>query len=166
MCLGPIFFSAGLYLLRDLEVDVGFWELAPIFSILGVGMALVMPVAMNVAMTAVPQRKAGMASGTIQTFNSLAQAMGVTFGGATFTGKMNDLIPNYGNQFPNPMQIKILKVVATAGLEGPLAVITEASMESFRYVFVNEIPLVLAGFLIILLFLKGGEHLRLVSEKF
>jgi len=94
MCIGPIVFSVGLHLLNDLDVDIKFWELAPIFFVLGVGMALVMPVAMNVTMTAIPQRKAGIASGTIQTFNSLSQAMGVTFGGVLFTGKMNDLIPN------------------------------------------------------------------------
>ncbi len=153
MGTGPIVFSTGLYFLRDLDIDAKFWELAPILSVLGVGMALVIPVAMNVVMTAVPQRKAGMASGTIQTFNSLAQAMGVTFGGVMFTGKMNDLIPNYGNQLPSPMQIKILGAIAAKGFGAPLVVIVEAFMRSFRHVFVSEMPLILAGFLVILLFL-------------
>jgi len=149
MCTGPIFFSIGLHLLNDLDVDVKFWELAPILSVLGMGMALVMPVAMNVMMTAAPQRKAGMASGTIQTFNSLGQAMGVTFGGVLFTGKMNDLIPNYGNQLPSPVQIKILGIMAAKGVGTPLVVIVEAFMRSFRHVFISEIPLILTGFLII-----------------
>jgi MFS family permease len=165
MCVGPIIFSTGLYFLSDLDVDVKFWELAPIFSVVGMGMALVMPVAMNVVMTAVPQRKAGMASGTIQTFNSLAQAMGVTFGGVLFTGKMNDLIPNYGNQLPSPVQIKILGIMAAKGVGAPIVVIVEAFMRSFRHVFVSEIPLIFAGFLIILLFLRGEEHLRIVKKE-
>jgi len=159
MCLGPIIFSFGLYLLSDLKIDVKFWEIAPVFSMLGVGMGLLMAPAMNVMMTAVPQQKAGMASGTIRTFNTLAQAMGISFGGVLFTGKMNDLIPNYGNQLPSPIQIKILGILAMRGIHSPFVMITEGFMRAFRHVFTFSIPLTLAGFLIILLFFRGEEHL-------
>ncbi len=164
MCLGPIIFSLALLLLSDLDVDVRFWEIAPVFSMLGIGMGLVMAPAMNVMITAVPPEKAGMASGTIRTFNTLAQAMGVAFGGVLFTGRMNDLIPNYGNQLPNPMQMKILGILVLKGFGSPFVMIVEAFMRSFRYVFINAIPLTLIGFLIILIFLKGEEHLKIVKS--
>jgi len=164
MCIGPIIFSTALYLLSHLEIGVSFWELAPILAMLGIGMGLVMAPAMNVMITAVPPQKAGMASGTIRTFNTLAQAMGVAFGGVLFTGKMNDLIPNYGNQLPSPMQIKLLGVLAMKGFGAPLVIITEAFMRCFREVFVSAIPLTLAGFLIILLFLRGEEHIKIVKR--
>ncbi|RLI78872.1 hypothetical protein DRP05_05735 [Archaeoglobales archaeon] len=72
--------------------------------------------------------------------------------------------PNYGNQLPNPMQIKILGVMAAKGFGYPLVVIVEAFMRSFRHVFVSEIPLILTSFIIILLFLRGDEHLRIVKR--
>ncbi len=164
MCIGPIIFATSLYLLSHLKINVRFWDLAPILAMLGTGMGLVMAPAMNVMITAVPPQKAGMASGTIRTFNTLAQAMGVAFGGVLFTGKMNELIPNYGNQLPNPMQIKMLGILAMKGFGAPLVLIVEAFMRSFRHVFVSAIPLIMAGFVVILLFLKGEEHLKIVKE--
>ncbi len=164
MCAGPIIFSTALYLLSHLKIDVSFWELAPILAMLGTGMGLVMAPAMNVMITAIPPQKAGMASGTIRTFNTLAQAMGVAFGGILFTSRMNDLIPNYGNQLPSPMQIKVLGILAMKGFGAPLVLIVEAFMRSFRHVFISAIPLTLTGFLIILLFLRGEEHLRIVRK--
>ncbi len=164
MCVGPILFATSLYLLSHLKINVRFWDLAPILAMLGTGMGLVMAPAMNVMITAVPPQKAGMASGTIRTFNTLAQAMGVAFGGVLFTGKMNELIPNYGNQLPNPLQIKMLGILAMKGFGAPLVLIVEAFMRSFRHVFVSAIPLIAVGFIVILLFLRGEEHLKIVKE--
>lgn len=164
MLLGPILFSMGLYLLSGIEVDVRFWDLVPVYLVLGSGMGMLMPVAMNVMMSSVPLDKAGMASGTIQTSNSLARAMGVAFGGVLFTGKMNALIPNYGNQIPNPMQVNFLKFLYMRGFESPLFRVIEAFMKSFHQVFLNAIPLVIGSLLIILFFLKGEEHLRIVGR--
>ncbi len=164
MSLGPVFFSTGLFLLSRIDMDVRFWDLIPIFLVLGGGMGMLMPVAMNVMMSSVPIHKAGMASGTIQTSNSLARAMGVAFGGVLFTGKMNDLIPGYGNQIPGPMQIEFLRFLAGKGFPGPLVMIVDSFMKSLHQVFLDAIPLVITSLLIILLFLKGREHLRVIGR--
>jgi|Deesub1362A_J573_1020465.scaffolds.fasta_scaffold00562_20 EmrB/QacA subfamily drug resistance transporter len=164
MSIGPVVFSVGLYLLSKIDADVTFWELLPVLLLIGSGMGLIMPPAMNVMMTSAPPHKAGMASGTIQTSNSLARAMGVSLGGILFTGKMNELIPNFGNVIPNPMQIKILEVIAIKGYAAPLVMITEAFMRSFRSVFLNSIPFILTSLFIVLVFLRGKEHLEVIGR--
>ena len=164
MSLGPLVFSSGLYLLSRIDPEVTFWELLPSLLLIGSGMGLMMPPAMNVMMTSAPPHKAGMASGTIQTSNSLARAMGVSLGGILFTGKMNELIPNFGNVIPNPMQIKILEIFAMYGYGTPLALIIEAFMRSFRSVFLHSIPFILASLTIVLVFLRGKKHLDLIGE--
>jgi EmrB/QacA subfamily drug resistance transporter len=164
MSIGPVVFSLGLFLLSKIEADVTFWELLPVLLFIGSGMGLIMPPAMNVMMTSAPAHKAGMASGTIQTSNSLARAMGVSLGGILFTRKMNELIPNFGNVIPNPMQIKILEVIAIKGYAAPLVMITEAFMRSFRSVFLNAIPFILTSLFIVLVFLRGREHLEVIGR--
>ncbi len=52
--------------------------------------------------------------------------MDVAFRGVLFTEKMNDLIPNYGNQLPNPMQIKVFGILAMKGYRSLLILIVEA----------------------------------------
>ncbi len=161
MCVGPVMFATGLFLLSKVEVDVTYWELAPIFVVLGSGMGLLMPAAMNVMMSSVPAEKAGMASGTIQTSNSLARAMGVTVGGVLFTGKLNEIIPNFGNRMPNPMELQFL---AMFGKPSAYVAVVEAFMESFHHVFLGVEPFIIFSFCVILLFLRGEEHLRRVRR--
>jgi len=160
MCLGPVMFGLGLYLLSGVDQTVTYWELAPILAILGSGIGLIMPPAMNVMMSAVPPEKAGMASGTIQTSNSLARAMGITFGGVLFTGKLNELIPNFGSKMPNPGEMKMLKILAILGRPEVYERVTDAFVKSFQHVFIGVEPLMVASFLIIFLLLRGEEHLR------
>ncbi len=160
MCLGPVMFGIGLYLLSGVDQTVTYWELAPILAILGSGIGLIMPPAFNVMMSAVPPEKAGMASGTIQTSNSLARAMGITLGGVLFTGKLNELIPNFGSKMPNPGELKFLKILALMGRPDIYVRVTDAFVKSFQHVFIGVEPLMVASFFIILLFLKGEEHLR------
>ncbi|MBO8181288.1 MAG: DHA2 family efflux MFS transporter permease subunit [Archaeoglobus sp.] len=164
MTLGPSIFTIGLYLLSDLKVGVTFWELTPVLSFLGIGLGLLMAPALNVVMASIPIERAGMTSGTINTMNNLAQAMGITFGGVLLTGKMNDLIPGYGNQLPNPGQMMILKYIATFGITSPLIGMVEAFMESLHHVFLSAIPLPLLGLFIILVFLQGKAHIEKVKQ--
>ncbi len=65
MCISPLIFFIGFILTKLFRAT--FWELAPIFAMLGVRMSLVMASVMNVMMTAVPPEKARMASRTIRT---------------------------------------------------------------------------------------------------
>jgi EmrB/QacA subfamily drug resistance transporter len=164
MTLGPLIFATGLYLLSDLKVGVTFWELTPVLSMLGIGLGMLMAPTLNVVMASIPIERAGMTSGTINTMNNLAQAMGIAFGGVLLTGKMNDLIPGYGNQLPNPGQMMILKYIAGLGITSPLQGMVDAFMESLHHVFLSAIPFPLLGSFIILAFLQGKAHLDKVRQ--
>ncbi len=164
MSVGPVLFATGLYLLGNVPKDVTFWELARIFMVLGSGIGFIMPVAMNVMMTAVPPEKTGMASGTFMTFNSLARAMGITFGAILFTGKLNEIIPNFGNRIPSPMEVKLMEVLAILGKPNVYVVVINAFMDSFHHVFLGVEPLIIASLMIVLL-LKGEEHLKRIGGK-
>lgn len=160
MCAAPLFFVTGLVLLSDVGANVRYWEMFPILSLLGVGMGMMMSPALNVIMASVPPEKAGMANGVVQTMNSLGQAMGVAVGGVLLTSKMNDLIPGYGNQLPDPGQMMMFKFIAYIGFPAPLSAMIEAFMESLHHVFVISTVMPLASLIVILFFLSGEEHLR------
>ncbi len=159
MCTGPIFFVAGLLYLSGIKENVTYWEMFPGLSMLGIGMGMIMSPAMNVIMSSVPPQKAGVANGVMRTMNSLAQAMGVAFGGVLVTGSMNDLIPGYGNQLPDPGRMMMLKILAVYGNPSFFYVV-DAFMESLHRVFITATLLPILGLLVILFFLSGEEHLK------
>jgi len=164
MCTAPFFFIAGLHMLSNIGVNEDFWSLALPFATLGSGIGMMMPAAMNVMMSSVPSEKAGMASGTIQTSNSLARSIGISFGGAIFTGKMNELITNAGNRIPSPQEIKLLGVLAVKGNVLPLLEIVDAFLKSLHAVFSTSIPIIVVSLIIAAVFVKGGEHLKTVGH--
>ena len=165
MCIGPIFFIFGLLMLSKVGINVGFWEMFLILSLLGIGLGMVVSPSFNVIMSAVPPQKAGMANGVVQTINSLGRTMGVAIGGVLLTGKMNDLVPGYGNQLPDPGKIMMLKTLAIRGFPEPLILMVDAFMESLHHLFVQLIILPIGSLVIILLFLSGKEHLKRMMAK-
>ncbi|HDD36543.1 MAG TPA: DHA2 family efflux MFS transporter permease subunit [Archaeoglobus veneficus] len=165
MCIGPIFFVLGLLMLSNIDINIGFWEMFLILSFLGIGLGLVVSPSFNVIMSAVPPQKAGMANGVVQTINSLGRTMGVALGGVIITGKMNDLVPGYGNQLPDPGKIMMLKSLAIRGFSGPLILMVNAFMESLHHLFVQLVFFPIASLFVILLFLSGKEHLKKMRTK-
>ncbi|RLI79429.1 MFS transporter [Archaeoglobales archaeon] len=159
MCIGPLFFILGLLMLGDVDINVGFWEMFLILSFLGIGLGLVVSPSFNVIMSAIPPQKAGMANGVVQTINSLGRTMGVAIGGVILTGKMNDLVPGYGNQLPDPGKIMMLKTLSIRGFSEPLVLMVNAFMESLHHLFVQLVILPICSLFVISLFLSGREHL-------
>ncbi len=165
MCFAPIVFASGLLTLSNIGVNEDFFSLAVPFAMLGAGVGMMMPAAMNVMMSAVPEDKAGMASGTFQTSNSLARSIGISFGGVVFTGKMNELITNFGNIIPSPQMMKILGVAAIVkGNLLPLLEVADAFVKSLQAVFYAAIPLVAISLVISMFFVKGKEHLKTIGK--
>ncbi len=164
MCTAPFLFISGLYMLSNIGVNNDFWSLALPFATLGSGIGMMMPAAMNVMMSSVPKEKAGMASGTIQTSNSLARSIGISFGGVVFTNKMNELIVNAGNRIPSPQEIKLLGVLAVKGNPLPLLEIVDAFLKSLHAVFSAAIPIIIVSLIIAAVFVRGSEHVKRVSE--
>ncbi len=163
MCSAPFLFISGLHMLSNIGVNDDFWSLAIPFATLGSGIGMMMPAAMNVMMSSVPKEKAGMASGTIQTSNSLARSIGISFGGAIFTGKMNELIVNAGNRIPSPQEIKLLGLLAWKGNFFPLVGIVDAFLKSLHAVFTTAIPIIVVSLIIAALFVRGSEHIKSVT---
>ncbi len=160
MAAGPVFFVLGLYFLSTIDVDIGYWELFPKLMTLGVGIGLLMAPAFNVIMASVPPQKAGMANGTLRTFNTLAQALGIAVGGVLITEKMKSLIHGYGNRLPDPGMMGMLKMLALFGKPAPLVVMSDSFMESLHYLFTSVLWLPILSLVIVVLFLSGEEHLR------
>ncbi len=163
MCLAPFVFISGLVMLSNIGVNNDFYSLVLPFLALGSGIGMIMPAAMNVMMSAVPKEKAGMASGTIQTSNSLARSIGISFGGAVLTGKMNELIVNAGNRIPSPQEIKLLGLLAVKGNPLPLLEIVDAFLKGLHAVFISAIPIIVLSLIISVFFVSGEEHLRKVG---
>jgi len=163
MSIGPIFFIGGLIYLAQIDESITYWEMAPGLALLGMGMGLVMSPAMNVIMSSVPPQKAGVANGVMRTMNSLAQAMGVAIGGVLVTQNMNDLIPGYGNQLPDPGKMMLLKILAING-NPSIYYFVNAFVETLHRVFNTAIVLPILGLIVIVFFLSGEEHLRKMKE--
>lgn len=85
--------------------------------------------------------------------------MGVAFGGVLVTVSMNDLIPGYGNQLPDPGRMTMLKILAVYGNPSIFSVV-DAFIESLHRVFITATILPILGLFVILFFLSGEEHLK------
>ncbi len=159
MSFGPILFTLGLYNLASVDRDVTFWEFFLKLMPMGIGMGVMMSPSFNVIMSSVPPEKVGMANGTVRSINTLAQAMGVAIGGVLLTNRMKDWIPGYGNQIPDPGTMMLLRTFARVN-PAPLVGMVEGFIDSMHYVFSIVMWLPLLSSLVVLLFLKGEEHLK------
>uniref|UniRef100_A0A7J3TIS9 DHA2 family efflux MFS transporter permease subunit n=1 Tax=Geoglobus ahangari TaxID=113653 RepID=A0A7J3TIS9_9EURY len=159
MAVAPLFFAFGIYILTSIDINVRYWELFVMLIPIGIGMGMLMSPAFNVIMSSVPPQKAGMANGTIRSINTIGQVMGVAVGGVLLTSRMNEWIPGYGNIVPDPGTMSFLRLIAKFN-PVPLIGMTEGFMDSMHYTFSVFMWFPLLSSLIILLFLKGEEHLR------
>ncbi|MEM0203673.1 MAG: DHA2 family efflux MFS transporter permease subunit [Archaeoglobaceae archaeon] len=165
MCLGPLLFSLGMLNLRDLRLEVTYWEFFVLLMPIGIGMGMMMSPTLNVIMASTPIEKAGVANGTLRSMNTLAQAMGVAVGGVLLTNRMKDLIPGYGNQIPDPGTMKVLASIAIIGNPAPLVEMVEGFMDSLSFVFSTMLWFPIITSLITFVFLSGEEHLNSLRAK-
>jgi len=142
------------------DVDVKYWEFFAKIAPMGIGMGMLMSPSLNVAISSVPIEKAGMANGTLRSLNTLAQAMGVAVGGVLLTTRMKNWISGYQNQIPDPGTMKILITYANYGNPAPLVEMVDGFVDSMHFVFNTMIIFPILASLIILLFLRGSEHIR------
>ncbi|HEY2631800.1 MAG TPA: MFS transporter [Solirubrobacteraceae bacterium] len=89
--------ALGLVLMSGAKADDSWTVLLPGFIIGGLGVGLVNPVLANVALSAVPERMSGVASGINDTFRQVAIASGTAGLGALFLAlsqqRIQDLLP-------------------------------------------------------------------------
>jgi EmrB/QacA subfamily drug resistance transporter len=70
------------------------------FSLIGVGVGLVMPILASAAMSAVPPRRGGMAAGAVNTVRQLGYALGIAVLGTLFAGRAQDYLSGHGAPDP------------------------------------------------------------------
>lgn len=86
--LGLLLIAAGMALLAaQTGPQAGAAALAPGLLVCGVGVGLAMPVLVSAATTSVPPHRAGMASGTVNTFRQLGTSLAIAVYGAVFTAR-------------------------------------------------------------------------------
>ena len=159
MSLGPILFALGMYNMIDVDVSTKYWEFFFRLIPMGIGMGLLTSPAFNVAMSSVPQAKAGMANGTLRSMNTLAQAKGVAVGGVLVTHNMKNYLPGYETLVPDPGTMSMLVSLAKFN-PLPLIGMVEGFVDTMHFVFSTMMWLPLISSLIIAIFLRGEEHLK------
>jgi EmrB/QacA subfamily drug resistance transporter len=92
MCAGLIMTGAGLILMSGLQSGDGWTALLGGFLLAGAGVGIINPVLANVALSTVPERQSGVASGINDTFRQVGIATGTAALGALFLGRAQDHI--------------------------------------------------------------------------
>ncbi|NUT29607.1 MAG: MFS transporter [Streptomyces sp.] len=90
---GLLLIGAGQYCMAVLDAGSTASALIPGLVLVGVGTGLVAPGIAGAALAAVPQDRAGMAGGAVNTFRQLGYALGIALYGTVLTSRMADTLP-------------------------------------------------------------------------
>ncbi|HKE52283.1 MAG TPA: MFS transporter, partial [Actinomycetes bacterium] len=88
--IGLIVVGIGLWLMRGLNAGSDWTHLAPGLIVAGVGVGMLNPPLASTAVSVVPERKAGMASGINSTFRQVGIATGIALLGSLFASRVRD----------------------------------------------------------------------------
>lgn len=92
---GMIIVAFGLFISSDMKPDSDWASILPLMILMGIGTGMIMPHLMDLAVSVVPVKQAGMASGTANTFFPLGTATGVAIFGLLLTQYLSyDLSPD------------------------------------------------------------------------
>lgn len=83
-------YAAGFLLIARVDAADSWTVALPGLVLVGVGSGLVLPPLLDIAVSAVPVRRAGMATGVANSFFPLGTAAGVAVSGAFFSGRVSD----------------------------------------------------------------------------
>ncbi|MEU8690614.1 MFS transporter [Streptomyces sp. NPDC048665] len=91
---GLLLIAAGTLCQAVLDAGSDWTALVPGFVLVGVGTGFVAPTVAGAALAAVPQERAGMAGGAVNTVRQLGYALGVAVFGTVLTSRMTGTLPN------------------------------------------------------------------------
>ncbi|MDH6213233.1 MFS transporter [Streptomyces pseudovenezuelae] len=91
---GLLVVGAGQFCMAFLGAGSTASALVPGLVLVGVGTGLVSPGIAGAALAAVPQERAGMAGGAVNTFRQLGYALGIALYGTVLTSRMQDTLPH------------------------------------------------------------------------
>jgi hypothetical protein len=128
--------ALGLVLMSGAKQDDSWTVLLPGFIIGGLGVGLVNPVLANVALSTVPERMSGVASGINDTFRQVAIASGTAGLGALFLAlskqRIQDLLPNVSGARARGLAEAVSSGTLRSSTSGPIA---HAAREGFTHGF-------------------------------
>jgi hypothetical protein len=157
--------AVGLVLMSGAKADDPWTVLLPGFIIGGLGVGLVNPVLANVALSTVPERMSGVASGINDTFRQVAIASGTAGLGALFLGlsqqRIKDLLPHVSAQHARGLAEAVSSGSLPTGSPAP---VVHAAREGFIHGFStillagSALALVGAVFALLLVRESGLRH--------
>jgi EmrB/QacA subfamily drug resistance transporter len=107
MVVGMVVTAGSMYALSGVGVDTSYSALALPFLALGVGIALTMSPMSTAAMDAVPEEKAGVASGVLSSFRFVGGTFGVAVLGAIFQGGVTSKLDQQLGGFPASVRSEV-----------------------------------------------------------
>ena len=128
--------ALGLVLMSGAKPDDSWTVLLPGFIVGGLGVGIVNPVLANVALSTVPERMSGVASGINDTFRQVAIASGTAGLGALFLvlsqRRIEDLLPAVGSRRARGLAEAVSSGTLPPGTPAP---IVHAAREGFTHGF-------------------------------
>jgi EmrB/QacA subfamily drug resistance transporter len=154
--------ALGLALMSGAKADDSWTVLLPGFIVSGLGVGLVNPVLANVALSTVPERMSGVASGVNDTFRQVAIASGTAGLGALFLAlsqqRIEDLLPRVSAHHARALAEAVSSGTLPSGAPAP---VVHAAREGFAHGFSTILlagsALALAGAVLALLLVRGGD---------
>jgi len=138
MVVGLVVTAGSMYALSTVKVDTSYSTLALPFLALGVGIALTMSPMSTAAMGAVPEAKAGVASGVLSSARFVGGTFGVAVLGAIFQGGVTSKVDQELASFPASVRDEVSSEVVgqtsspPAGLDpAQIREITAAAHDAF-----------------------------------
>jgi predicted MFS family arabinose efflux permease len=168
MCAGLIMTGAGLILMSGLQSGDGWTALLGGFLLAGAGVGIINPVLANVALSTVPERQSGVASGINDTFRQVGIATGTAALGALFLGRAQDHIAAALPGSTHAAARGLAEAVSSGGLKGVPGHVVAAARDGFLTGF-NEILVIggvvaIAGGLLTLLLVQAS-HIRTAAAQ-
>ena len=165
---GLIAGAAGLFCLGHLTLETTWPDLMAPMVVIGFGVGLVMAPTTAVVMANAPPKKAGNASGIINTMRQIGSVLGVSILGAIVQNQLQTNMTTALSQFPLPLGVRskiaeglnggvqIQSVTSIAGESGPLAaqlrqLFNEQFVDSLNQSIIIAAVVVLVGALAALL---------------
>jgi EmrB/QacA subfamily drug resistance transporter len=154
--------ALGLILMSSAKPDDSWTVLLPGFIVGGLGVGLVNPVLANVALSTVPERMSGVASGINDTFRQVAIACGTAGLGALFLAlaqqRIRDLLPGVSGDRARGLAEGVSSGTLPSGAPAPVA---HAAREGFTHGFSTILQvgsgMALLGAVLALLLVRGSD---------
>jgi EmrB/QacA subfamily drug resistance transporter len=166
--------ALGLVLMSGAKADDSWTVLLPGFIVGGLGVGIVNPVLANVALSTVPERMSGVASGINDTFRQVAIASGTAGLGALFLAlskqRIQDLLPSVGSDRARGLAEAVSSGTLPSAAPKPIVhAAREGFAHGFSIILLAGSGLALVGALLALLLVRGSdlrhdEAIELVPE--